>query len=228
MVRRIGSNLARAERLKNMYFLIGVNLVSIWSKEKVDFGFLRDKLKGMDLGPALRRFFINTLFDSTFMLLGVIIGSAFSENPDLRVILATMVTSSLALGISTGVSVYEAESLERDRKIAELQKALFRNLDETTIARSARKATTVIALINFLTPLTSCAITAFPFLFASLGTLEVGSAAWLSIVVALGTLFFAGTYLGRLGKKNPWIKGLRMLAFGVIAFVIGYWIEELI
>jgi len=211
-----------------MYFLIGVNLVSIWRKEKVKFGFLRDRLGGMDLGPALRRFFINTLFDSTFMLLGVIIGSAFSENPDLRVILATMITSSLALGISTGVSVYEAESLERDRKVAELERALFRNLDETTISRSARKATTVISLINFLTPLTSCAVIAFPFLFASLGILEVRLAAWLSITLALGALFLMGAYLGRLGKRNPWIKGLRMLTFGVLAFIIGYWIERLI
>jgi len=211
-----------------MYFLIGVNLVSIWRKEKVKFDFLRDRLGGMDLGPALRRFFINTLFDSTFMLLGVIIGSAFSENPDLRVILATMITSSLALGISTGVSVYEAESLERDRKIAELERALFRNLDETTISKSARKATTVISLINFLTPLTSCAVIAFPFLFASLGILEVRLAAWLSITLALGALFLMGAYLGRLGKRNPWIKGLRMLTFGVLAFIIGYWIERLI
>lgn len=211
-----------------MYWLYEPDLVSIRRKEKVDFGFFRDRLGDMDLGPALRRFFINTLFDSTFMLLGIIIGSAFSENPDPRVILATMVTSSLALGISTGVSVYEAESLERDRKIAELERALFRNLDETTIARSARKATTVISLINLLTPLTSCAVTAFPFLFVSLGMLKVWSAAWLSITLALGTLFLAGTYLGRLGKKNPWIKGLRMLAFGVLAFILGYWIERLI
>jgi len=37
-----------------------------------------------------------------------------------------------------------------------------------------------------------------------------------------------GAYLGRLGKRNPWIKGLRMLTFGVLAFIIGYWIERLI
>mgnify|MGYP001054287422 CR=1 FL=1 len=194
----------------------------------MDFGFLRDRLEGMDLGPALRRFFINTLFDSTFMLLGVIIGSAFSENPNLRAILATMVTSSLALGISTGVSVYEAESLEMDRKIADLERALFRKLDETTIAKSARAATAVISFINFLTPLTSCAVTASPFLIALLGTIEVSSAAWFSIALALGILFLAGTYLGRLGKKNAWMRGLRMLAFGVLAFIGGYWIERLI
>jgi len=201
---------------------------SIWRKGNVNFAFIRDRFKDLDLGPALRRFFINTLFDSTFMLLGVIIGSAFSENPDIRVILATMVTSSLALGISTGVSVYEAESLERDRKIIELEKALFRNLDETTISKSWKTATMVISLFNFLTPLTSCTITVFPFLIALSGLLEVKLAAWLSIALDFGILFLAGIYLGRLGKRNSWIKGIRMLAFGVLAFIIGYWIESLI
>jgi len=210
------------------FFRIGVNPVSIWRKRKVKFGFLRDRFRDLDLGPALRRFFINTLFDSTFMLLGIVIGSAFSENPDIRVILATMVTSSLALGISTGVSVYEAESLERDKKIIELEKALFRKLDETTISRSGRTATLVISLFNFLTPLTSCTVTAFPFLIAWSGLLEVKFAAWLSIASDLAILFLAGTYLGRLGKRNPWVKGMRMLAFDILAFLIGYWIESLI
>ncbi|MEM2111986.1 MAG: hypothetical protein QXX08_08955 [Candidatus Bathyarchaeia archaeon] len=194
----------------------------------MNLGFFRDVSKDLNLGPALRLFFINTLFDSTFMLLGVIIGTAFSENPNIRVILATMVTSSLALGISTGVSVYEAERLERDIKIIELEKALFRKLDETTIAKSGRTATVVISLLNFLTPLTSCAITVFPFLIALPGLIGVKFAAWLSIALDLGILFLAGTYLGRLGKRNPWVKGIRMLAFGALAFIIGYWIETLI
>jgi len=27
------------------------------------------------------------------------------------------------------------------------------------------------------------------------------------------------------GKKNPWIKGLRMVGFGLIAFTIGYLLD---
>lgn len=63
-------------------------------------------------------------------------GSAFSDNPDIEVIVGTMLTTSLALGISTGVSVYEAESLERGIRIAQLEKAMIRRLDETMIAQS--------------------------------------------------------------------------------------------
>ncbi len=182
----------------------------------------RRTLKREDVGPIIRRFFLNTLFDSTFMLLGIIVGSAFAHTATLGVVVVTMLTTSLALGISSGISVYEADSLERERKIAELEKALFRDLSGTRIEKAARSVTVLTALINFLTPLVSCAVTVSPFLLASIGILEVNVASWSSVVLALSTLFAAGVYMGRIGKTNPWTKGLRMVIFGSLAFTIGY------
>ncbi len=52
----------------------------------MDFGkmnmlsHLKETLQREDVGPIIRRFFINTLFDSTFMLLGIIVGAAFAPN----------------------------------------------------------------------------------------------------------------------------------------------------
>lgn len=46
--------------------------------------------------------------------------------------------------------------------------------------------------------------------------------------MALAILFAAGTVLGRMRNKSPWLKGLRMLGFGILAFAIGYLIESLI
>lgn len=186
------------------------------------------RLHDVHIGPSFRRFFINTLFDSTFMLVGVIMGSAFSDNPDIEVIVGTMLTTSLALGISTGVSVYEAESLERGIRIAQLEKAMIRRLDETMIAQSADRAALVISFANFLTPLVSCAITIVPFLLVIRGSLDLRIAAWCAMGLALAILFAAGTVLGRMRNKSPWLKGLRMLGFGILAFAIGYLIESLI
>jgi len=189
---------------------------------------LRKMLRREDVGPITRRFFINTLFDSTFMLLGIIVGAAFAADASLKVVMVTMVTSSLALGISTGVSVYEAESLERERKISELEKALFRDLRGTKIEKLARSITMLIALINFSTPFVSCVVTILPFLLAASNILEVDVASWFSVTLALGTLFSAGVYMGRLGKTNPWKKGLRMAVFGLVAFIIGYLLDALV
>ena len=190
---------------------------------------LRETLKNESVGPIIRRFFINTLFDSTFMLLGIIVGSAFAgAAAGLNVIIITMLTTSLALGISTGVSVYEAESLEQERKIADLEKALFIDLKDTSIQKTAKYITLIVALINFATPLFSCAVTITPFILATTGILHADIAGWISVALALSTLFGAGVYMGRIGKTNPYKKGLRMVAFGVLAFAIGFLLDLLV
>jgi predicted membrane protein (TIGR00267 family) len=185
-------------------------------------------LRREDVGPIIRRFFINTLFDSTFMLLGIVVGAAFAVDASLNVVLVTMVASSLALGISTGVSIYEADSLERERKIVELEKALFMDLSDTRIEKTARSITILTAMINFVTPFVSCVVMILPFILAIWKILEVNVASWFSVILALGTLFGAGVYLGKLGKTNPWTKGLRMAGFGFIAFVLGFLLNALV
>ena len=181
-----------------------------------------------EIGPILRRFFINTLFDSTFTQLGVLIGSAFADSPDLRLVIGTLISSSIALGISTGVSVYESETLERERKTIELEKALFRKLDKTRLADSYRDYARLLALVNFVTPLICCAVIVMPIVAAFFNILSTATASWLSIILALSILFAAGVYFGRYGKQNPIKKGLRMVGFGIIAFVAGYLIQLLL
>jgi predicted membrane protein (TIGR00267 family) len=189
---------------------------------------LLETLKQESVGPIVRRFFINTLFDSTFMLLGIVVGSAFAANVALNIIIVTMLTTSLALGISTGVSIYEAESLEQERKILDLEKALFTNLKNTNIHKTAKYTVLLATLINFATPLFSCAITISPFVFVALGILTINVASWFSVLLALSTLFGAGVYMGRVGKTNPYKKGLRMVAFGILAFGFGYLLNLLL
>ena len=185
------------------------------------------KLKNIFKKGGIRRFFINTLFDSTFMLLGIVVGSAVIAEARLQSIMATMVTSSLALGISTGVSVYEAENLEQERKIDRIEKAMIQDLSGTLVHDSARSITLAASLINFFTPLVSCAIVILPFILAGASVVSIESAARISIAVTLSELFIVGAYMGKIGKKNPWIKGLRMLGFGLIAFVIGLLLDSL-
>jgi predicted membrane protein (TIGR00267 family) len=157
------------------------------------------------------------------MLLGIIVGSAFAGvAAGLNIIILTMLTTSLALGISTGVSVYEAESLEQERKIADLEKALFTDLKDTSIQKTAKYTIIIATLINFATPLFSCAVTITPFILVAIGLLPLDIAGWISVALALSTLFGAGVYMGRIGKTNPYKKGIRMVAFGVLAFVIGF------
>jgi predicted membrane protein (TIGR00267 family) len=162
------------------------------------------------------------------MLLGIIVGSAFAGDAGLHIIIVTMLTTSIALGISTGVSVYEAESLEQEHKISDLEKALFTDLDDTSIQKTAKYTILLATIINFATPIVSCAVTITPFLLATTGILHADIAGWISVALALSTLFGAGVYMGRIGKTNPYKKGLRMVAFGVLAFAIGFLLDLLV
>lgn len=182
----------------------------------------------MDIGPSIRRFFINTLFDSTFTLLGVIVGSAFVAKPEIEVILGTMITISLGLGISSGVSVYQAESLEREREVHELEKAMLTSLEDTQIVNSARNITIIVAAVNLLTPFLVCTLYICPLAMAYAGIVGIKMAAWASIAIALSTLMVTGIIVGRKGKENAILKGVKMAALGGITFLIGYWIRLLL
>jgi predicted membrane protein (TIGR00267 family) len=181
-----------------------------------------------EVGPILRRFFINTLFDSTFTLLGIIIGAVFAAVPDLRILIGTAIASSLALGISSGVSVYESETMERERRVVELEKSLFLDLENTVITEHYKTYALLLSFVNFLTPLICCGILLIPFVLSLFNLLEVTVASWISVTLALSLIFVAGTYLGRGGKMNPLLKGMRMVFFGVVAFAIGYFIQVII
>lgn len=208
-----------------MEMLIGSNLntmkIRSMTSLKQNILFAGDE----ELGSILRRFFMNTLFDSTFMQIGIIVGSGFAANQDLHLIMRTLIASSIALGISTGVSTYESEKLERLIKLAELEKAMFRKLDKTVISERDRTSVFMISTINFLTPLLCCFIIIIPLFLSLIGFFSITVSSLISITLALCILFIAGAYMGKLGKRNPFMKGIRMVVFGTIAFIIGFLIQ---
>lgn len=149
-------------------------------------------------------------------------------DPNLKVIVATLVTSSIAIGISSGVSVYEAEVIEGEREVEELEAAMLTKLEDTIYTRSMKLNALLAAIIMFGTPLFSCTIAALPFALALYGLMQSDIAAWTSIALALVTLLTVGAYMGRDSKGNPLLKGVRMALFGTAAFLLGNWLQALI
>jgi predicted membrane protein (TIGR00267 family) len=173
--------------------------------------------------PAMRRYFVNTMFDATFVMLGVIIGSALSSDPRLDVIITTLVTSAVALAISTGTSVYEAETLEQTRRLDEIGRAMLTSVGDTSIGRASKVSINLIALINSLAPIVAGTITIVPFLLISES--DIILAAETSVALAISMLFMTGFFMGRSGKGNPLLKGARMATIGFVAFLICYFIS---
>lgn len=175
-----------------------------------------------ETGPALRRYFVNTMFDSTFAVLGIIIGSALTADADQDLVIATIITSCVALAISTGSSVYEAETLEQSRRMDEIGRAMLRPVEETNLGKASKASAAIIALSNSVAPLMSGAIIVSPFLLLGDETMIV--AAESAIVLAIVLLFITGFIMGKLSEKNPWWKGLRMSLVGLAAFIVCYMI----
>ena len=173
-----------------------------------------------ETGPALRRYFVNTMFDSTFAVLGIIIGSALTADADQGLVIATIITSCVALAISTGSSVYEAETLEQSRRMDEIGRAMLRPVEETNLGKASKASAAIIALSNSLAPLMSGAIIVSPFLLLGEETIVV--AAEVAIALAIVLLFITGFIMGKLSERNPWWKGLRMSLVGLAAFVVCY------
>ena len=196
------------------------------AKNERNGSWFREAMSLPETGPALRRYFVNTMFDSTFAVLGIIIGSAMAFNADRGLVIATIVTSCVALAISTGTSVYEAESLEQSRRLDEIGRAMLRPVGETNLGKASKTSAAIIALLNSLAPLMTGAIIVSPFLLLEEDSLM--AAAETAIVLAIALLFVTGFIMGRLSDKNPWWKGLRMALVGLAAFVICYLISGVV
>lgn len=189
------------------------------SKDERNGSWFQEAMSLPETGPALRRYFVNTMFDTTFAVLGIIIGSALTADADKGLVISTIITSAVALAISTGSSVYEAESLEQSRRLDEIGRAMLRPVGETNLGKASKASAAIIAISNSMAPLIASTIILLPFLLMGGNLTE---AAEIAIALAISILFVTGFIMGRISEKNPWWKGLRMALIGVAAFVICY------
>ncbi len=187
---------------------------------------VRDALNEPDTAPAMRRFLVNTIFDCTFVIIGILIASVFTGEPDQRLVIVTIVTSSVALGISTGISVFEAETMEQTIRLKGMEKALLVSLEDTHLHRISRTTILLIASVNFTAPIITGIVAVTPFLL--LGSSNIRLAGYISLALAIAILFIVGVFIGRAVGRRPFAQGARMAIAGVAAFILCFLIESLI
>lgn len=180
------------------------------------------------LSQAFRRYFVNTVFDATFVVMGIVVAASLAPGTDVRAVLTTMVAATTAMGISTGASVYEAEKVEVEIRLRELERAMLTELADTEAERVLELSRYVVVTVNVLAPLVVLALMAAPLLLTSSLTYQGIPVAYLSVAVAMVIIFGVGSYLGRLAGTPPWRKGVRMLAIGMGAFGVVWLIQSLL
>lgn len=179
---------------------------------------------GGDVSELFRRYFVNTLFDSTFVVLGILAAAAFATEPDPEFALGTILAACLAIGISTGVSVYEAEHTEGEIRLDRLERAMLSPLRDTHLEQGLRLSRIATSFVNFSAPLVVAAVTGLPILLYERGVLgDFFLAASVSSALGLGIVFATGYFLGTLTGRGPWRKAARMtlIALGTFGVLVG-------
>ena len=166
-----------------------------------------------------RRYFVNTLFDSTFVVLGILAATGAEPNPSVEFALGTIFAASLAIGVSSGVSVYEAEHTEGGIRLRRLERALLSPLADTVISRDLRALRIAMAVVNFLAPIVVASITSVPLVLFHFGFLpSFVAAAAAAGIAGISIIFAAGYSLGKLTHRKPWFKAIRMSLVALLTF----------
>jgi predicted membrane protein (TIGR00267 family) len=129
------------------------------------------------------------------------------------------IATSISIGVSGLWGAYLAESAERGRELAELERLSLTDLSETKIGRASRVAVIVVSLVDGLSPFVSSALVLIPFFVAPLiGNILISYV--VSMIVALISLFGLGMFLGHISGRSLVGYGLRTVIAGIVAITI--------
>jgi predicted membrane protein (TIGR00267 family) len=177
-----------------------------------------------DVAEIARRYFAMNAFDGVLTIIGVLMGNFLAGVQESKVILVTGLSTSVAMGVSGLWGSYLTESAERRHEIDELQQYTLTDLQETKIGKASRMAAIIVALVDGLSPFLASVLVLIPF-FAIALLPSVTWAYYLSIGMALLTLFALGLFLGHISKENLLLSGVKTVVAGAVCIVLSYFLE---
>lgn len=166
-----------------------------------------------------RRALANNAFDGVLTMIGVLMGNYLGDVRHAATVIRIGIATSISIGVSGLWGAYLAESAERGRELAELEKIALTDLSDTKIGRASRAAVVVVSLVDGVSPLISSLIVLIPFFFSQLLG-DVMLSYGLSLIVAMISLFGLGMFLGQISGRNLVGYGLRTAVAGIVAIVV--------
>jgi predicted membrane protein (TIGR00267 family) len=168
-----------------------------------------------------RRAFANNSFDGVLTTIGLLMGSYVAGIRDGAVVIRTGIATSMAMGVSGLWGSWLAESAERGRELAELEKHSLTDLGQTKIGRASRMAVVVVSIVDGLAPFLSSMFVLIPLFFWPLmDDVVIGYA--LSMAVALVSLFVLGAWLGSISGASIIRYGVRTVIAGVVSIALSF------
>ena len=166
-----------------------------------------------------RRALANNAFDGVLTMIGVLIGNYLGGVRTAGTVIRIGIATSVSIGISGLWGAYLAESAERGRELAELERISLTDLGATKIGRASRVAVVVVSLVDGLAPFISSIVVLIPLFMAPLiGDILLSYV--LSLVIGLIGLFGLGMFLGHISGRSLVGYGLRTVVAGLVAIAI--------
>jgi predicted membrane protein (TIGR00267 family) len=166
-----------------------------------------------------RRALANNSFDGVLTMIGVLLGNYLGGVRNASTVIRIGIATSISIGVSGLWGAYLAESAERGRELAELERISLTDLGDTKIGRASRMAVVIVSLVDGLAPFVSSLIVLTPLFMAPLiGNILVSYA--LSLALGLISLFWLGVFLGHVSGRSLVGYGLRTVGAGIVAIVV--------
>ncbi|MCX6710269.1 MAG: hypothetical protein NTV63_04970 [Candidatus Woesearchaeota archaeon] len=190
----------------------------IFAKIRRFFSEFRDYNRIAKIDEIARRYFLMNTFDGVMTILGIIMGSMFSNSGNPRLIINVGIGAAVAMAVSGIWGAYTAEHTERIRELKNLEKATLRKLKNTKIARAFGTAEVIIAVIDGISPLTATFIILVPFFFTAL---SISTMYTLSIAIAFSVLAILGVFTAVISKERIMPSVFKMILAGTVSAIIG-------
>ena len=181
---------------------------------------LRTALADEEVRAISRRYLVSNGFDGALTSIGVAVGSFLTGVPTGLAVVKIGLGAAVGLATSGVWSVWEIERAEKRAELADVERAMLRDLSGTRLHREQRTARAVNAVASGLGPVAGVLLPMTPYLMApSIGLLWATVAA---VGVGVGVLFAFGSYVGTTAGLNPYVAGARMGVAGLVVAVVNY------
>ena len=156
-----------------------------------------------------RRYFVINAYDGAMTMLGIVIGAHVAGNIDPRIVVGAGLGGIVAMGVSGFTGAFLSERAERQRKLKDIERHLFTNLENSVLESASNFAAVWVALVDGAAPAITAFISLSPFILALQGVISVPLAVISAVALSILSLFILGAYLGKVSKENIFLYGLQ-------------------
>ena len=155
------------------------------------------------------------LTDGIICFLGIIIGVARATSDPTLVIIAS-IAGGIADALGNSIGFFISQTTERAVQIY--------GVEQGTESRvHSKKEIWMSGVFSFLATIVALIFLISPFMF-----LSIWNATYVSFTIGTVMSFILGSYVGKIGKENPYKSGLKYAAITIAGALIAYLVGEIL